>query len=573
MSKKINKEAFKSPEEIDKMISEIETSAGGEPSAPFSPIPMPTGNLVGEEYYRGKLFPQIQNYLPEGMELNREEQIQLVRGVQRKLTGLSASVPIKCYGDKCPFARECPLHKIGKAPIGQSCHIPGELIKTVHHGEIKIEDLDESIHSLTSYERRRDAIHFAPESHKSGRKFRRVSREYHGNIIEIKTAREKKNSITSEHISIARFNENAIDKFCVYLMRKGDFFRIGKSQILKKTNNKYRIPLQQRLKSEEGDALWVLGIYNTNSEALLSEEFFSCYLQAPKALFIPTNSSRIKTEGLYKWVTQEELDLHHSRFLRPTCYWAGKLEELGLSLDYPFIDKDNSDQTYEDIKVYAHRSMFIRACNLLPEIMDVPVFPEKGEKNFSENERYTLVNWEKIESLNIGRYKGLVYSLDVEGEKTYFANNVATHNCPLEAMVLDTYTKRYIEEFEVEPDNFSEVITMTQLAACHIMEMRGWIAIGKDDDSESPDGIIKNVVGYTADEDPITQYQEHPGYLIIERAWRWRSKLLESLGATRKDKLKFNNGDEESIVRSLSESNASLRSKIDKLTTIDIQVD
>jgi len=140
--------------------------------------------------------------------------------------------------------------------------------------------------------------------------------------------------------------------------------------------------------------------------------------------------------------------------------------------------------------------------------------------------------------------------------------------CPIEAMVLDLYTKRYLDEFEVEAENFSEVTTMTMLAATHIMEMRGFMAIGKDDIGESPDGIIKNVVGYTAEEEPITQYQEHPGYAIIERAWRWRTKLLESLGATRKDKL--SNGDSLKGEFTIGGSAASLKSKIEKFTVVDI---
>jgi hypothetical protein len=135
-------------------------------------------------------------------------------------------------------------------------------------------------------------------------------------------------------------------------------------------------------------------------------------------------------------------------------------------------------------------------------------------------------------------------------------------------MVLDLYTKRYLDEFEVEAENFSEVTTMTMLAATHIMEMRGFMAIGKDETGNSPDGIIKNVVGYTAEEEPITQYQEHPGYAIIERAWRWRTKLLESLGATRKDKLA--NGDSLKAELSFSGSAASLKSKIEKYTVVDI---
>lgn len=141
-------------------------------------------------------------------------------------------------------------------------------------------------------------------------------------------------------------------------------------------------------------------------------------------------------------------------------------------------------------------------------------------------------------------------------------------SCPIEAMVLDLYTKRYLDEFTVESDNFSEVTTMTMLAATHIMEMRGFMAIGKDDDGHSPDGIIKNVVGYTAEEEPITQYQEHPGYAIIERAWRWRTKLLESLGATRKDKLA--NGDSLKAEFSIGGSSASIKSKIERFSVVDI---
>lgn len=144
------------------------------------------------------------------------------------------------------------------------------------------------------------------------------------------------------------------------------------------------------------------------------------------------------------------------------------------------------------------------------------------------------------------------------------------HNCPIEAAMLDLHTKRYLDEFKVEADNFSEVTTMTMLAATHVMEMRGWISIGKDDEGQSPDGIIKNVVGFSEDtEEPIVQYQEHPAYNIIERAWRWRTKLLESLGATRKDKLRWGKDDgENELLVKLSQS--SIRSKIDTLTVMDI---
>lgn len=148
--------------------------------------------------------------------------------------------------------------------------------------------------------------------------------------------------------------------------------------------------------------------------------------------------------------------------------------------------------------------------------------------------------------------------------------------CPIESMVMDLYTKRYLDEFNVEAEEFSEVTTMSMLAATHIMEMRGFISIGQDESPEgdltgSPDGLIRNVVGFNNDDEPIVQIQEHPGYNIIERAWKWRTKLLESLGATRKEKNKYQ-ADAGALAGSLSSNMAKLKSTIEKITVTDIEI-
>jgi hypothetical protein len=143
-------------------------------------------------------------------------------------------------------------------------------------------------------------------------------------------------------------------------------------------------------------------------------------------------------------------------------------------------------------------------------------------------------------------------------------------------MTMDLYTKRYLDEFQVDSENFSEVTTMTMLAATHIMEMRAFAALAKDDainaDGQavgSPDGLIKNVVGFNNDDEPILQIQEHPAYNIIERAWRWRVKLLESLGATRKDKMKNQTDVLSNLNSSLSKSSAEIKSMIERVV-VDI---
>jgi hypothetical protein len=144
--------------------------------------------------------------------------------------------------------------------------------------------------------------------------------------------------------------------------------------------------------------------------------------------------------------------------------------------------------------------------------------------------------------------------------------------CPIEGMLLDQYTKRYIDEFDVKSDAMSEVTTMTMLASTHVMEMRAFILLGKDE-NENPDGLIKNVVGFNSDEEPIIQLQEHPAFNIIERAWRWRKNLLESLVGTRKEKYKRDAVMGTVGPASVSTAASDMRSTIEKLTIIDISDD
>jgi hypothetical protein len=145
-------------------------------------------------------------------------------------------------------------------------------------------------------------------------------------------------------------------------------------------------------------------------------------------------------------------------------------------------------------------------------------------------------------------------------------------DCPIESMLLDLYTKRYIDEFDVTSDLMSEVTTMTMLAATHVLEMRAFMLLGREneEDEGEPTGLIRNVVGYDDDEKPIVQLQEHPAYNQLERAWRWRKNLLESLVGTRKEKYKRDAAMQDRQGDSVSQSAANLKSTIDKLTTIDI---
>ena len=143
--------------------------------------------------------------------------------------------------------------------------------------------------------------------------------------------------------------------------------------------------------------------------------------------------------------------------------------------------------------------------------------------------------------------------------------------CPIENISMDLLTKRYIDEFEVVSSSISEVTTMQMLAATHIMEERAWKTLASSEDGK-PDGLIKNVVGFNNDDQPIIQLQEHPAFNQIERAWRWRKNLLESLVGTRKEKYKRDSTmkqkkGEDSPAAFL----ADLKSKIDKKNHLNLR--
>jgi hypothetical protein len=58
-----------------------------------------------------------------------EEADKVTRYMKKVATGSSSTVPMLCFGAQCPFAIQCPLQQIGKAPVGKSCLIESQLLK------------------------------------------------------------------------------------------------------------------------------------------------------------------------------------------------------------------------------------------------------------------------------------------------------------------------------------------------------------------------------------------------------------------------------------------------------------
>lgn len=475
--------------------------------------------VITKDQHMAKLSIDAEKY--GNIVLTQEEATQVMKQMKRMTSGVNSVVALRCTGDMCAFKN--------------SCQPEGTLVLTSNHGYIPIQDLNPSIHKLASYNRERNRVF-----NKQGFDFTMASRSYNGNIIKI-AANNNSHYCTPDHISIAVWNEKALNKFCVYIMKRGNFWRIGKTFLLKEDlgNHKcgfYRFGIRERLMTEKADSAWLLGVYDTNTEALLAEEYYSCTLGVSKACFLVANHSEdSKYDGLYRWITQDQLDAHHQRLAPTLEFITNKLNEFGLDINCPIYSSFASRDPDISYRLATLQTMKIRSCNLVSKYMNVIIY-ENGEMK-----RFEMTK-------SVEDYNGTVYSLDVNVTHTYIANGIITHNCvyyeigkpPLgksclvEAQLIEYWTAQYFEEFNVDPSRVTEVHLISELAELDIYEMR----VTKYLAENHPTLLQEMMTGVDAAGNVISNLDISRAFDLKERLKKQRMKVLEALMATRKEKIK-----------------------------------
>lgn len=477
----------------------------------------------------------------------------------------------KCFvaqTGRCPYVRLDEARKAVDSsapvttPVGRTCHPPGEQILTRHHGYVKIEELDKNIHKLIGYERHHNTVRKGRMTH--GYSFRTASRYYVGNLITIITDTNKQYNATEDHICIARFNEKAIGKFCVYLMQRGAHWRVGKSRLIggsPSSKHKTGLVFTARGKKEDADAMWLLGVYDTNTEALLAEEKFSVEWGISKSLFLahtPHKKQNRKDNGL---VTQEELDAHHESFNIPLCHVAECLKGKGLSIDFPIWTRaglaQKSTEAPEDTKLRTRHGFYIRACNLLSEVMDVPVYP----KTPHGKEKSWIADWETIK-VSKKAYQGPVYSLEVEKHGTYFVNEIATHNCPVELNLLNQWTLVYMQEYEIDEKSFTELQMVRELAEIELMLWRLDMNLAKPEHAQLVEDVV---VAVDKEGNPLSRKETSALFNTKEKLQNRKTRVIKLLVGDRQEKYKRDAALKTKSADDPSMSAAKLRQKMDRI--------
>lgn len=228
---------------------------------------------------------------------------------------------------------------------------------------------------------------------------------------------DMESSYTPEHICYVRWKPEIRKKYVLYLMQKGDWFRIGITPYC--SSNNHSGGLLFRFNCENADKLWILNFYDNKRDARIDEMFFSYKYGIPQTIFEQRTSSDsiLGQEGIVEFFDRFE-----------GCLEEKSIELLTLfsrKINCPFLSRNKEDSRWKAGTSYMFNTY---ACNIFPELMQVIIYDGFNYEKTSRGTRAKPVyknieKWEKI------MYMGKVYSLEIGWNQNYVADGILTHNC------------------------------------------------------------------------------------------------------------------------------------------------
>jgi len=234
-----------------------------------------------------------------------------------------------------------------------------------------------------------------------GRRVNMVSsRVYPRQELVVVHAGNKASRYTPEHRCFVNFKKLR-NKWCVYLMRKGRQYRIGKCRM----EYVHSSGVSGRLHHEKADCAWILQVFDREQESFFREQAISGKFGIPQLMF---SHHKLVRQSAPEYLTKAWGYIGDNSERGERC-----LREFGRLPDCPlFVRGDRKQQTIK-------RPIVTAAANLLDDCLVLPF--EIGQGNHVKSS-----DWREI-TVTRERYSGNVYSLDVEGG-LYVADGIVTHN-------------------------------------------------------------------------------------------------------------------------------------------------
>ncbi len=282
------------------------------------------------------------------------------------------------------------------------CSPPNEPILTVNRGYVPISELRPKNDRLVSYVRQKDRILSGGaginKRHASLSGFSITSRQHMGRVLTIHTD-SSTTTVTSDHRVSVRIAYKPKKPFFVYLMRRGDWWRIG----MVSPRKRYSSGLDGRMCTEKADAAWVLACYSTKKGATAGEWFFQGKYGIPSCTFEAHSGSSVSNRTLH--------ELHDS--LKDTIQKRviELANETGIDLNWPVFKREKGKK-YPRLRTFE-----TVAANLVPDLMVFPVFI-RGQ---------TKPAWQNF-TVETALYGGTVFGLDVQPHEHYISGGAVVHN-------------------------------------------------------------------------------------------------------------------------------------------------
>jgi hypothetical protein len=292
-------------------------------------------------------------------------------------------------------------HDARMIAVGDKCHPVGTKVtrysKNGERYETNIEDLE--IGDMVTTYRTHDCAFRNQGNVVNGK----TIRPFEGELVIVTTISGEESRYTPNHICLANF-ESHRNKHAVYLMRKGNQYRIGKCSM-----SYHRASgLSARMRSESAEAIWLLDLYDTENEAFFWEQAISGKFGIPQLMF---DSSKMNREHAHRLLSKAW------EFIGDNSDRANViLRYYKRDINYPLFDIKNKAQ------MTMKRPILVRACNLID---GTRVLPFKKDRTSTHVRK---IEWEEIK-ISYAEYRGDVVSLDVSGNSLYVADNIVTHNC------------------------------------------------------------------------------------------------------------------------------------------------
>jgi UvrD-like helicase C-terminal domain/UvrD/REP helicase N-terminal domain len=224
-------------------------------------------------------------------------------------------------------------------------------------------------------------------------------RQFYGEIITVEVE-GLRSEYTPEHICISRVGDAFSEKVVIYLMRRGNTYRIGRVQWQYGSQGN-SLGIVTRARDQSADAMWVLSVHDSDPDAALAEATTQHLFGIPGWQFSSKNET-MPLEQFWKVVGDN------------TTRADACAKAHGRNLKYPLWERGQQ-------RNWNRSAVEVRACNLITGMR----FCVAEYVHYGSKRNDVWVNG--VVSRRI--FDDMVYSIEVDGNHTYIANGIGTHNC------------------------------------------------------------------------------------------------------------------------------------------------